>query len=151
MQNKPLKTIHVVAAIIFRNVPSQNVPSSETTSPSHTRQVLATQRGYGEFKGGWEFPGGKIEDGETPEAALKREIKEELAAQIKVRNLLHTIEYDYPTFHLSMQCFECELLGQKEISLLEHNAAKWLNRENLYSVNWLPADVDVLSLIKKML
>ena len=129
MQDKTLKTIHVVAAIIFRNAPSQIVPSSETTSPSHTRQVLATQRGYGEFKGGWEFPGGKIEDGETPEAALKREIKEELAAQIQVKNLLHTIEYDYPTFHLSMQCFECELFGQKEISLLEHNAAKWLDKK----------------------
>lgn len=151
MQDKPLKIIHVVAAIIFRNVPSQNVPSSEPTFTSQTRQVLATQRGYGEFKGGWEFPGGKIEDGETPEAALKREIKEELAAQIQVKNLLHTIEYDYPTFHLSMQCFECELLGQKEISLLEHNAAKWLDKTNLYTVNWLPADVDVLSLIKKML
>ena len=151
MQDKPLKTIHVVAAIIFQNAPSQNVPSSEPTFTSQTRQVLATQRGYGEFKGGWEFPGGKIEDGETPEAALKREIKEELAAQIQVKNLLHTIEYDYPTFHLSMQCFECELAENQEISLLEHNAAKWLNRENLYSVNWLPADVDVLSLIKKML
>lgn len=151
MQDKPLKTIHVVAAIIFRNAPSQNVPSSESTSSSQTRQVLATQRGYGEFKGGWEFPGGKIEKGETPEAALKREIKEELAAQIKVKNLLHTIEYDYPNFHLSMECFECELAENQEISLLEHNCAKWLNRENLYSVNWLPADVDVLSLIKKML
>ena len=151
MQDKPLKTIHVVAAIIFRNVPSLNVPSSETSSPSHTRQVLATQRGYGEFKGGWEFPGGKIEDGETPEAALKREIKEELAAEISVGKLIHTIEYDYPNFHLSMECFECELAENQEISLLEHNCAKWLNRENLYSVNWLPADVDVLSLIKKML
>jgi len=151
MQDKPLKTIHVVAAIIFQNAPSQNVPSSEPTFTSQTRQVLATQRGYGEFKGGWEFPGGKIEDGETPEAALKREIKEELAAQIQVKNLLHTIEYDYPTFHLSMQCFECELAENQEISLLEHNAAKWLNRENLYSVNWLPADVEILPKIEELL
>ena len=151
MQDKPLKTIHVVAAIIFRNEPSQNVPSSAPISTAHTRQVLATQRGYGEFKGGWEFPGGKIEKGETPEAALKREIKEELAAQIQVKNLLHTIEYDYPTFHLSMQCFECELLGQKEISLLEHNAAKWLDKTNLYSVNWLPADVEILPKIEELL
>ena len=151
MQDKTLKTIHVVAAIIFRNVPSQNVPSSEPTSTAHTRQVLATQRGYGDFKGGWEFPGGKIEKGETPEEALKREIKEELAAQIQVKNLLHTIEYDYPTFHLSMQCFECELAENQEISLLEHNAAKWLNRENLYSVNWLPADVEILPKIEELL
>ena len=140
MQDKPLKTIHVVAAIIFRTSPQNNIT-----------QVLATQRGYGEFKGGWEFPGGKIEDGETPEAALKREIKEELAAQIQVKNLLHTIEYDYPTFHLSMQCFECELLGQKEISLLEHNAAKWLDKTNLYTVNWLPADVEILPKIEELL
>ena len=142
MQDKPLKTIHVVAAIIFRTDPENS---------SQTRQVLATQRGYGDFKGGWEFPGGKIEKGETPKIALQREIKEELAAEIQVKNLLHTIEYDYPTFHLSMQCFECELLGQKGISLLEHNAAKWLDKTNLYSVNWLPADVEILPKIEELL
>jgi len=142
MQDKPLKTIHVVAAIIFRTDPENS---------SQTRQVLATQRGYGDFKGGWEFPGGKIEKGETPEMALKREIKEELAAEIQVKNLLHKIEYDYPTFHLSMQCFECELLGQKGISLLEHNAAKWLDKTNLYTVNWLPADIEILTIIESKL
>ena len=142
MQDKPLKTIHVVAAIIFRTDPENS---------SQTRQVLATQRGYGDFKGGWEFPGGKIEKGETPKIALQREIKEELAAEIQVKNLLHTIEYDYPTFHLSMQCFECELLGQKGISLLEHNAAKWLDKTNLYTVNWLPADIEILTIIESKL
>lgn len=135
-----MKTIHVVAAVIFRTSPEDK-----------NRQVLATQRGYGDFAGGWEFPGGKIEPNETPQNALKREIQEELAAEISVGKLIHTIEYDYPNFHLSMECFECELAENQEFSLLEHNCAKWLNRENLYSVNWLPADVDVLSLIKKML
>ncbi len=134
-----MKTIHVVAAIIFR------------TSSDNTRQVLATQRGYGEFAGGWEFPGGKVEPNETPQNALKREIKEELNAKILVKNHIHTIEYDYPTFHLSMECFECSLQENQEISLLEHQSSKWLNRENLYSVNWLPADVDVLSKVEKML
>ena len=134
-----MKTIHVVAAIIFR------------ISPDNKLQVLATQRGYGDFKGGWEFPGGKIEPNETPENALVREIAEELDAEIKVKNHLHTIEYDYPTFHLSMECFACELAENQEITLLEHDSAKWLNRENLYSVNWLPADVDVLSKVEALL
>ena len=135
-----MKTIHVVAAIIFRTSPKD-----------HTKQVLATQRGYGEFKGGWEFPGGKIEAGETPEAALKREIREELVAEITVQNHLHTIEYDYPTFHLSMDCFACELAENQEIILLEHENAKWLDKENLYSVDWLPADVDVLEKVEGLL
>ena len=164
MQEQTLKTIHVVAAIIFRNTPLQNAASSQRISQSQvaysqviqeevaqSRQVLATQRGYGEFKGGWEFPGGKIEKGESPEEALKREIKEELAAEIQVKNLLHTIEYDYPTFHLSMKCYVCELLAQKEITLLEHEEAKWLNKTNLYSVDWLPADVEVLDKILPLL
>ena len=106
MQDKPLKTIHVVAAIIFRTSPQNNIT-----------QVLATQRGYGDFKGGWEFPGGKIEAGEKPENALVREIQEELNAKILVKNHIHTIEYDYPTFHLSMECFACELEENQEITL----------------------------------
>ena len=135
-----MKTIRVVAAIIFRTSPEDN-----------TRQVLATQRGYGDFAGGWEFPGGKIEPNETPQSALTREIQEELDAEIIVKDHIHTIEYDYPTFHLSMECFECSLQENQEISLLEHQASKWLNYENLYSVDWLPADVDVLDKVEKLL
>ena len=137
----PPKTIHVVAAIIFRTAPDI----------SSQKQVLATQRGYGDFKGGWEFPGGKIEAGEKPENALIREIQEELNAKILVKNHIHTIEYDYPSFHLSMECFACELAENQEITLLEHQNAKWLTSENLRSVNWLPADVDVLEKVEKLL
>lgn len=134
-----MKHIHVVAALIFR------------TTQDNNRQVLATQRGYGEFAGGWEFPGGKIEPNESPEDALVREIQEELAAKILVKNFVHTIEYDYPNFHLSMECFDCELSENQEITLLEHQNAKWLDKSNLYSVDWLPADVDVLDKIEEML
>ena len=141
MNNLPPKTIHVVAALIFRVAPEN----------SSQKQVLATQRGYGEFKGGWEFPGGKIEVGEKPENALVREIQEELNAKILVKNFVHTIEYDYPNFHLSMECFECELSENQEITLLEHQNAKWLDKKNLYSVDWLPADVDVLKKVEKLL
>ena len=141
MHTTPPKTIHVVAAIIFRTAPEN----------SSQKQVLATQRGYGDFKGGWEFPGGKIEAGEKPETALVREIQEELNAKILVKNHIHTIEYDYPTFHLSMECFACELAENQEITLLEHENAKWLTSENLRSVNWLPADVDVLEKVEKLL
>ena len=141
MNNLPPKTIHVVAALIFRVAPEN----------SSQKQILATQRGYGEFKGGWEFPGGKIEAGEKPENALVREIQEELNAKIIVKNLVHTIEYDYPNFHLSMECFECELVENQQITLLEHQNAKWLDKKNLYSVDWLPADVDVLKKFEKLL
>ena len=139
-QNTP-KNIHVVAALIFRTAPGN---SSEP-------QVLATQRGYGEFKGGWEFPGGKIEAGETLEVALKREIKEELAVDISVGEKIYTIEYDYPTFHLSMECFACKILNEQEITLLEHDCAKWLDKNTLKSVNWLPADIEVLDKIFELL
>ena len=117
-----MKTIKVVAAIIVDN-----------------HKIFATQRGYGEFKGGWEFPGGKVEEGESPKQALVREIKEELDAVIEVGKFFDTVEYDYPTFHLSMDCFVCTLKAGKMI-LKEHAAARWLDRESLYSVDWLPAD-----------
>ena len=124
-----MKTIRVVAAIIIEK-----------------EKVFATQRGYGEFKDGWEFPGGKIELGETPETAIVREIKEELDTEIEVVKLLDTVEYDYPQFHLSMDCFICKIKSG-DLVLKEHEAAKWLTKENLDSVNWLPAD---LSLIEKI-
>ena len=133
-----MKSIPVVAALIFR------------TSPQGTRSVFATQRGYGEWRGFWEFPGGKIESGETPQTALVREIREELATQISVGERIGTIEYDYSTFHLSMQCFACQVISGK-LELLEHENAAWLTKENLYSVNWLPADELILDKIAMLL
>lgn len=117
-----MKTIKVVAAIII-----------------HEGKIFATQRGYGEFKDGWEFPGGKIEPGETPQEALVREIKEELDTEIEVKDFLETVEYDYPEFHLSMDCFFCRIKEGKLV-LKEHEAAKWLTADTLDSVDWLPAD-----------
>ncbi|MCR5667371.1 MAG: (deoxy)nucleoside triphosphate pyrophosphohydrolase [Eubacterium sp.] len=131
-----MKTIRVVAAII-KAVNEQGEPI-----------IFATQRGYGDFKDGWEFPGGKIEDGETPEQALKREIMEELDTEIAVGDLIDTIEYDYPTFHLSMDCFWCEIV-KGDLVLKEHEAAKWLTKAELTSVDWLPADVTLVEKIKK--
>ncbi len=113
-------------------------------------KVFATERGYGEFKGWWEFPGGKIEPGETPQQALEREIREELTAQIKVGELIHTIEYDYPTFHLSMDCFWAEIQSG-ELVLKEAEAAKWLSADELDSVKWLPADEELVEIIRQQL
>ncbi len=129
-----MKKIRVVAAVI-RAVNNENKPV-----------IFATQRGYGEFKGGWEFPGGKIESGETPQQALKREIMEELDTEIAVGELIDTIEYDYPNFHLSMDCFWCEII-HGELILKEAEDAKWLTREHLADVKWLPADVTLIEKI----
>ena len=121
-----MKTVKVVAAIICSN-----------------GKILATQRGYGGYKDWWEFPGGKMEEGETPEDALVREIKEELSTDISVDKYLYTVDYDYPKFHLTMHCFMCSLLGGSPV-LLEHEAAKWLFPEELDSVQWLPADEEIV-------
>lgn len=121
--------------------------SNQQLRVENTKQIFATQRGYGELKGGWEFPGGKIEAGETPQDALVREINEELDARINVGELLDTIEYDYPAFHLSMDCFLCELAAD-HLELKEHEDAKWLTIEELDSVDWLPADVTLVDKIK---
>lgn len=128
-----MKTIEVVAAIIVKD-----------------RQVFATQRGYGDFKDWWEFPGGKIEEGECPREALVREIREELDAEIKVGELLETVEWDYPNFHLTMHCFICSLLSES-LHLNEHEAAAWLTIETLNSVKWLPADEGILKKIEVLI
>lgn len=132
-----MKTIKVVAAVI-KSINQNNEPI-----------IFATQRGYGEFKGGWEFPGGKIEAGETPQEALKREIKEELDTEISVKDLICTVEYDYPKFHLSMDCFWCEIINGNLV-LKEHEDAKWLTKDKLDSVEWLPADLSLIDKIKKI-
>ncbi len=131
-----MKTIRVVAAII------------KAVNEDKEPIIFATQRGYGDFKGGWEFPGGKIEEGETPQEALVREIKEELDTKIKVGELLETVEYDYPTFHLSMDCFWAEIVSG-DLVLKEHEAAKWLTKETLDSVAWLPADLGLVEKIRE--
>lgn len=133
-----MKTVRVVAAVIKS--------ANENGEPI----IFATQRGYGDFKGGWEFPGGKIEEGETPEQALIREIKEELDTEIRVGELIDTIEYDYPTFHLSMDCFWAEIVSGN-LELKEAEAAKWLTKETLGSVEWLPADVTLVDKISASL
>ncbi len=131
-----MKIIRVVAAII------------KSTNEKGEPIIFATQRGYGEFKGGWEFPGGKIEEGETPKQALVREIREELETEIAIGELIDTIEYDYPTFHLSMDCFWAEVVSGNLV-LKEHEAAKWLTKAELDSVEWLPADITLIEKIRE--
>lgn len=128
-----MKTVNVVAAIIIKD-----------------KKIFATQRGYGEFKDGWEFPGGKVEKGETPENAIVREIKEELDTVIEVIEYFDTVEYDYPNFHLSMKCYICTVVSGK-LELLEHEVAKWLDKDSLDSVAWLPADLGLVDKLKDYL
>ena len=130
MNTEERKHIEVVAAVICDG-----------------NRIFATQRGYGEWKDWWEFPGGKMEPGETPEAALQREIREELATEISVENLITTVSYDYPNFHLTMHCYLCNVKSGS-LTILEHEAAKWLTRDELSSVKWLPADEEVVEKIK---
>ena len=127
-----MKTVRVVAAVIRDG-----------------DKIFATQRGYGEFKGGWEFPGGKIEEGETPQEALIREIREELDTEIEIGELIDTVEYDYPKFHLSMHCFLCTIVSG-DLVLKEHEAAKWLTKDTLDSLDWLPADEGLIEKLKMM-
>lgn len=137
MSTSERKTIRVVAAIICNDL-------------NNKTKIFATARGYGEYKGWWEFPGGKIEPGETPKEALVREIREELDTEIEVGEFLHTIEYDYPTFHLSMDCFWCRVISG-DLTLKEAEDARWLTKETLYDVKWLPADIEIIDKIKEAL
>lgn len=130
-----MKTIRVTAAIICDNM-------------ENPTRIFATAKGYGELKGQWEFPGGKLEEGETSEEALKREILEELDTEIQIGELIHTIEYDYPAFHLSMDCF-LALVQSGELVLKEAEAARWLTKEELYDVQWLPADLSLIAILEK--
>ena len=131
--------ITVSGAVILRTNPSTN-----------KKEIFATQRGYGDYKGGWEIPGGKLEPGESPEQCIVREIKEELDSEIKAEKILGVVDYDYPAFHLTMHCILCTLVSG-ELKLLEHEDAKWLSRETLHSVDWLPADCLILDKIEELL
>ena len=128
-----MKTIRVAAAVICDSIGEKS-------------RIFATAKGYGKYKGMWEFPGGKLEAGETPQQALRREIREELATEIAVGNLITTIEYDYPEFHLSMDCFWCEVI-EGDLELLEAQEARWLTKDTLNSVTWLPSDLELIALI----
>lgn len=134
-----MKQITVSGAVILRTNPD-----------THKKQLFATQRGYGDWRGWWEFPGGKIEADETPEQCIVREIREELATEVRAEKCIGTVEYDYPAFHLTMHCILCSIISGK-LELLEHENAKWLTRETLKSVKWLPADELILDKVEKLL
>ncbi|MCR5124406.1 MAG: (deoxy)nucleoside triphosphate pyrophosphohydrolase [Treponema sp.] len=134
-----MKQITVSAAVILRTNPQ-----------TRQKEILSTQRGYGDWKGWWEIPGGKIEEGETPEECIVREIREELSAEVKAEKEIGVVEYDYPTFHLTMHCILCSVVSG-ELKLLEHECAKWLTKENMRSVRWLPADELILGKIEELL
>ena len=134
-----MKQVTVSGAIILRTNPDTN-----------KKEIFATQRGYGDYKDGWEIPGGKLEPGETPEACIVREIREELATEIKAEKILGVVDYDYPNFHLTMHCILCTIVSG-DLKLLEHEAAKWVTKETLHSVDWLPADQLILDKIEELL
>lgn len=134
-----MKQVTVSGAVILR-----------TNSETNQEEIFATQRGYGDYKDGWEIPGGKLEPGETPEECIVREIREELATEVRVERILGVVDYDYPTFHLTMHCILCTIVSGK-LQLLEHEAAKWVNKETLRSVDWLPADRLILDKIEELL
>ena len=134
-----MKQITVSGAIILRTNPE-----------TYKKEIFATQRGYGDYKDGWEFPGGKLEPDETPQQCIEREIREELATEVRAKRILGVVEYDYPTFHLTMHCILCTIVSG-ELKLLEHEAARWLTKETLRSVDWLPADLLILDKIEEIL
>ena len=134
-----MKQVTVSGAVILRTNPETN-----------KKEIFATQRGYGDYKDGWEIPGGKLEPGETPEECIVREIREELATEVREERILGVVDYDYPTFHLTMHCILCTIVSGK-LQLLEHEAAKWVNKETLRSVEWLPADRLILDKIEELL
>lgn len=134
-----MKQVTVSGAVILRTNPETN-----------QKEIFATQRGYGDYKDGWEFPGGKLEPGETPEECIVREIREELATEVRAERILGVVDYDYPSFHLTMHCILCTIVSGK-LQLLEHEAAKWVNKETLRSVDWLPADQLILDKIEELL
>ena len=134
-----MKQVTVSGAVILRKNPDTN-----------KKEIFATQRGYGDYKDGWEIPGGKLEPGETPEDCIVREIREELATEIKAERILGVVDYDYPNFHLTMHCILCTIVSG-DLKLLEHEAAKWVTKETLRSVDWLPADQLILDKIEEIL